>query len=202
MLVKRRQFTSRFKDKLAMEAMKGQRTIGELAGLYQVHPSRIAAWKKRLAECSAMTFEESSVQGSGHSPPALMAQLYEPTGRLQAELICARSPQSKGANRAPARGDWESFWSRICGRPNITIFRLHTCFYIYLLFLPDVSGWLAGFGQTWTGGGARGPSGHRFRRGVFVYPDIVRHQPPALAHRPHSRRRTWGRVPSQEWWHY
>ncbi len=67
MLVKRHQFTSRFKDKLAIEAMKGQRTIGELAGSYQVHPSRIAAWKRRLVECSAMTFEESSVQGSGRS---------------------------------------------------------------------------------------------------------------------------------------
>ena len=56
MSVKRRQFTSQFKAKVAMEAMKGQRTIGELAGLYQVHPSRIAAWKKRLVECSAMAF--------------------------------------------------------------------------------------------------------------------------------------------------
>lgn len=86
MSVKRRQFTSQFKAKVAMEAMKGQRTIGELAGLYQVHPSRIAAWKKRLVECSAMAFEESSVQGSNHSSPALMAQLYEQIGRLQVEL--------------------------------------------------------------------------------------------------------------------
>ena len=38
MSVKRRQFTSQFKAKVAMEAMKGQRTIGELADLYQVHP--------------------------------------------------------------------------------------------------------------------------------------------------------------------
>ena len=86
MSVKRRQFTSQFKAKVAMEAMKGQRTIGELAGLYQVHPSRIAAWKKHLVEYSAMAFEESSVQGSDRSPPALMAQLYEQIGRLQVEL--------------------------------------------------------------------------------------------------------------------
>ena len=54
--VKRRRFTLQFKATVAMGAMKGQRTIGELAGLYQVHPSRIAAWKKRLVECSAMAF--------------------------------------------------------------------------------------------------------------------------------------------------
>ena len=43
MSVKRRQFTSQVKAKVAMEAMKGPRISGELAGLYQVHPSRIAA---------------------------------------------------------------------------------------------------------------------------------------------------------------
>ena len=86
MSIKRRRFTSQFKAKVAMEAMKGQRTIGELAGLYQVHPSRIAAWKKYLVENSAMVFEESSVQGSDRCSPALTAQLYEKIGRLQMEL--------------------------------------------------------------------------------------------------------------------
>ncbi len=83
---KRRRFTAQFKAKVAMEAVKGQRTIEELAGLYQVHPSRIAAWKKHLVEYSAMAFEESSGQGSDHSSPALTAQLYEQIGRLQMEL--------------------------------------------------------------------------------------------------------------------
>ncbi len=51
MSVKCRQFTSQFKAKVAMEAMKGQRTIGELAGLYQVHPSRIAAGQRNVSPC-------------------------------------------------------------------------------------------------------------------------------------------------------
>ncbi len=38
MSAKRRQFTSQFKAKVAMEAMKGRRTIGELAGFYRAHP--------------------------------------------------------------------------------------------------------------------------------------------------------------------
>ncbi len=46
MSAKRRRFTAQFKANVAMEAVKGQRTIEELAGLYQVHPSRITAWKK------------------------------------------------------------------------------------------------------------------------------------------------------------
>ena len=75
MSAKRREFTSQFKAKVAMEAMKGQRTIGELAGLYQVHPSRIAAWKKRLVEYSAMAFEESSVNDSYRSFLSIAAPL-------------------------------------------------------------------------------------------------------------------------------
>ena len=86
MSAKRRRFTAQFKAKVAMEAVKGQRTIEELAGLYQVHPSRIAAWKKHLVEYSAMAFKESSGQGSDDSSPALTAQLYEQIGRLQMEL--------------------------------------------------------------------------------------------------------------------
>ncbi len=86
MSAKRRQFTSQFKAKVAMEAMKGQRTIGELAGLYQVHPSRIAAWKKHLVEYAAMAFEESAGPGGDRSSPAITAQLYEQIGRLQVEL--------------------------------------------------------------------------------------------------------------------
>ena len=93
MSIKRRRFTSQFKAKVAMEVMKGQRTIGELAGLYQVHPSRIAAWKKYLVDNSAMVFEESSVQGSDRCSPALTAQLYEQIGRLQMELSWLKKSQ-------------------------------------------------------------------------------------------------------------
>ena len=75
-----------FKAKVAMEAIKGQRTTGELAGLYRVHPSRMAAWKKHLVEYSAVAFAESTVQSSDRSSPALTAQLYEKIGRLQVEL--------------------------------------------------------------------------------------------------------------------
>ncbi len=86
MSVKRRRFTSQFKAKVALEAVKGQRTIGELAGLYQVHPSRIAAWKKHLVDYSAMAFKEPSTTGSNGAAPALTGQLYEQTNRLQMEL--------------------------------------------------------------------------------------------------------------------
>ena len=78
MSVKRRQFTSRFKAKVVMEAMKGQRTIGELAGLYQVHPSRIAAGQRNVSPvrfhllncCPCQRLKKKSyLPGSGRALP-------------------------------------------------------------------------------------------------------------------------------------
>jgi transposase len=97
----RERFTAQFKAKLAMEAVKGQWTIEELEGLYQVHPSRIAAWKKHLFEYSAMAFEESSGQGLDHLSPALAALLYESRWRsgLQEEDSLSARPVSRPAYR-------------------------------------------------------------------------------------------------------
>jgi transposase len=50
MSVKGHRFTPQFKAKLAMEAIKGQRTVGDRAGMYEAHSSRIAAWKTHLVE--------------------------------------------------------------------------------------------------------------------------------------------------------
>ena len=44
----RKQYTGAFKAKLAVEAIKGQRTIQELATAHGVHPNQITTWKKQL----------------------------------------------------------------------------------------------------------------------------------------------------------
>ena len=53
---KRRQFSSDFKFRVALEAAKGQRTISELAGDYQVHPNQIGQWKRQLLDDGADVF--------------------------------------------------------------------------------------------------------------------------------------------------
>ena len=45
---KRRTFTDKFKAQVALEAVKGIKTLSELASEYQVHPNQISDWKKRL----------------------------------------------------------------------------------------------------------------------------------------------------------
>lgn len=82
----RRQFTGAFKAKVALEAIKGARSVNELAGLYQVHPVQIAAWKKRLVEGAADLLADGRTKASGGDGEALQAQLYQQIGQLKVEL--------------------------------------------------------------------------------------------------------------------
>ena len=51
-----RQFTDEFKAKVALEALKGQKTVAELASEYEVHPSQINMWRNVLKERMAGIF--------------------------------------------------------------------------------------------------------------------------------------------------
>ena len=48
----RRRFSAEFKAKVALEAIKGQETVAELATKHELHPTQIAAWKREAVENS------------------------------------------------------------------------------------------------------------------------------------------------------
>ena len=82
---KRKIHTPPFKAKVALAALKGDRTVNELAGQFDVHSTLIHAWKKQLVGGAEEIF-------GGPAKPALadaearQAELFEQIGRLKMEL--------------------------------------------------------------------------------------------------------------------
>jgi len=52
----RRQYSADWKAKIALEAIKGQRTIQQIASHYEIHPNLVTHWKKQLLEGAAEIF--------------------------------------------------------------------------------------------------------------------------------------------------
>jgi len=83
--VARKQFSNEFKAKVALEALKGEKTIAQLSSEYGVHASQINTWKQQAREKLPELFGRSS----GMDDPRREAEqdrLYQQIGRLQVEV--------------------------------------------------------------------------------------------------------------------
>ena len=56
----RRRFSAEFKAKVALEAIRGERTILELATKHQLHPNQITQWKRQAIENLARAFDDKA----------------------------------------------------------------------------------------------------------------------------------------------
>ena len=81
----RRQYSADWKAKIALEAIKGQRTIQQIASHYEIHPNLVTHWKKQLLEGAAEIFS-SGREGAAKADEELKAELYQQVGKLQVEL--------------------------------------------------------------------------------------------------------------------
>jgi transposase len=70
---------------VALAALKGDKTVGELAALHGVHPTLIHAWKKQLLDNAAELFQ-TGAKSCDAEHETLQGQLYEQIGRLKTEL--------------------------------------------------------------------------------------------------------------------
>ena len=81
---KRRRFSADFKTKVALEALKGEETLSELAARFDLHPNMIAQWKRQAVEGMAEVF---ATKGSRHKElgEAQIKELHAKIGQLTIE---------------------------------------------------------------------------------------------------------------------
>jgi transposase-like protein len=81
----RKKHSGTFKAKVALEAIKGERTLNELAGHFEVHPTQIVQWKQRLLAGASDLFN-GGVARDAAQEDALRDRLYQQIGQMKVEL--------------------------------------------------------------------------------------------------------------------
>ena len=76
-----------FRAKVALAAVKGDKTLSELASQFDVHANQVSAWRQTLVERAAELFEDGRSRKRGAAEAdATQEELYEQIGRLKMEL--------------------------------------------------------------------------------------------------------------------
>ena len=76
---------ARLKAKVALEAIREQKTLSEIASLYEVHPSQVTRWRKRALEGLEEIFSNHQEKEKKEAE-ALTQELYRQIGQLKVEL--------------------------------------------------------------------------------------------------------------------
>ena len=82
---KRRQFTAEFKARVVRAALKEDKTLGELASQFDIHPNQITQWKKQVIDGMADAFSRKPDHDKREQEEH-EAQLYQEIGKLKVDL--------------------------------------------------------------------------------------------------------------------
>ena len=88
----RRNHTPVFKSRVALAAIKDDKTVAELAQQFDVHPNQITQWKTQLLERAGVVFEGGAQK---ESPPVDLKALHAKIGELTLENDCVESALTK-----------------------------------------------------------------------------------------------------------
>jgi transposase len=81
----RKQYDAAFKAKVALEAVKGEKTIAQIAGEFGIHPNQIQRWRKQLLEMLPDLFSDRRKRVD-KDRDELEAELFRQIGQLKVEL--------------------------------------------------------------------------------------------------------------------
>ena len=81
---RRKRYSAEFKAKIALEAIRGEQTINELASRYELHPNMITTWKRQAIENMAAAFSSAKERNS-KSDEAQIKELHAKIGQLTVE---------------------------------------------------------------------------------------------------------------------
>ena len=83
-MAKRRTFTAAFKARVAKEALRGDRTVQQIAAKHEVHPNQVSQWKRKASEGLVELFERGAKAGQDERE-AETRKLHEKIGQLVVE---------------------------------------------------------------------------------------------------------------------
>ena len=85
MTKQRKQYSADFKARVAIAAIKGDKTVNEIASTYSVHPNQVMTWKKQALSSIPDAFS-SKQDRQVQDEDELKARLYQEIGQLKVEL--------------------------------------------------------------------------------------------------------------------
>ena len=81
----RKKHSGAFKAKVALEAVKAERTLNELAGHFEIHPTQVVQWKQRLVAGASDLFT-GGIDRDAVQEAQLRDRLYQEIGQMKVEL--------------------------------------------------------------------------------------------------------------------
>ena len=102
---RRKNFTGEFKAKVALEAIRGIKTVNEIGQEFGVHPTQVGLWKRELQEQASSLFEVK--RGPKPADPSVSPErLYSEIGRLKMELDWLKKSLGSACSRTQTMG-WQ-----------------------------------------------------------------------------------------------